>query len=61
VGSQVGYIEYFIREIADGRKFTDFYADGSGTQQGEIRIIGGYQISARAGYFVIECEIEVFR
>jgi len=60
IGAQVPYFEYFIREVADGGKFTDYYADGSGVQQGEIRIIGGYRISPSNGHFVIDCDIEVF-
>lgn len=60
-GAQVPYLEYFLREVADGGKFTDYYADGNGTQQGEIRLVGGYRITPFGSYSLIECEIEVFR
>lgn len=60
-GAQTPYLEYFLREVADGGKFTDYYADGNGTQQGEIRLVGGYRITPFGSHSIIECQIEVFR
>lgn len=64
VGAQVPYFEWFIRGINnDGQsKFTDYYTDGSGVQQGEVRIRdGSYTLTPIGGSFRVECIIEVFR
>lgn len=60
-GLQVPYFEYFLRSVADGGIFEDYYSDGTGTKKGEMRAIGGYTITPRGKYFVIECTIEIYR
>lgn len=64
-GIQAPYLEYFIREVCeDGHlKFTDYYADGSGTSQGLVRIVdGAYKITPLGNNnYSFECELEIFR
>lgn len=64
VGAQVPYFEWFVRGINnDGQsKFTDYYADSSGVQQGTVRILNGsYTLTPIGGSWRVECELEVFR
>jgi len=60
---ELGYWEYFIRVLCKegSLKFTDYFADGQGLRQIEIRLIdGSYDVqSDDSRKFTINCSAEV--
>lgn len=64
-GAQLPYFEHFVRNVCNegASKFTDYYRDGNGSQQGDIRIVNGeYTVTFLSSkVYRISCEIEVFR
>lgn len=63
-GAQLPYWEHFILNVCreGSLKFTDYYADGNGVQQGLIRVVNGrYSVQTDTRNHIVSCQIEVFR
>ena len=63
-GAELPYFEYFIQEICreGSLSFTDYYADGSGVVQGNVRILNGsYSVSTNSRNHIVTCQLEILR